>query len=584
MSGLNLFNTYRRHAAAYWRRGAAAVLLLAMGGCADEGMFEPGRGDNNTDNPGTGALPALARHASGFEDSHYSGSGRCVDCHDGLMDDAGTDVSIVQDWSSSMMANAARDPYWIARVAAEIDRNPALKNMLDDTCSRCHAPMANDVAKKTSIIPSLSGEDSMLNAANPLFDHAMEGVSCTLCHQMEDDGKLGTPEGASGNFSVQQYSQPSDRPAYGQYTDPSGALMLAQTQFNPVYGPHISTSSSCAACHDLKTPSVDASGVLIDTSPESFFPEQMVYSEWLASDFAIGQPGEKSCQACHMPEVSGSVMLATLGGGRPRQGFSRHSFLGANTVMQAILRDYRDELGISVEPAQFDASIARNRLFLQNAATITIASSSLNSGQLEAEVRIINQTGHKLPSGFPSRRVYVHFVVSDTSGKVVFESGKLAADGSIIGNAADVDSKQYENHYTTITSADQVQIYEAVMGDANAMTTHTLMRASHYLKDNRLLPAGFDKGEVSTDIAVAGLAAADSDFDAGGDRIMYRVPIPAAGSYTVRAELIYQPLAYGHLQDLFSSIHLPEVDQFKTMFDAAPLKAETIAVDTVTLP
>ena len=565
------------------------LIVLLMSACSDEGMLGTGTDPaSNTEtetasNTGTGALPNLARHNSGFRDMHYSGSGQCSNCHDGLTDEAGTDVSIVQDWSSSMMANAARDPYWIAKVAAEIDRNPALKTTLDDTCSRCHAPMANDVAHKDSIAFAITGSDAVLSEQNPLFDHAMEGVSCTLCHQIQDDGLLGSIAGVSGNFSVQQMAIPADRPAFGSYTDPSGAFMQAQTQFNPVYGAHISTSEFCAACHDLRTPSVDAEGNLLGAEQSTFFPEQMVYSEWANSDYRNGGSSAKTCQACHMPTAVGSVQIATQGGGFPRPNFSTHTFLGANTVMQTMLKNFSDELGINVAADQFDQSIARNRTFLSGAALLQITSSSLLGQELVASVHIENQAGHKLPSGYPSRRVYIHLTVKDSADNVVFESGRLNADGSVVGIATDSDSSRYENHFETITESDQVQVYEAIMGDSNATITHTLLRATHYLKDNRLLPAGFDKTSASDDIKVAGLAVADTDFDAGGDTVEYRIPVSAGDVYTVRAELIYQPLAYGHIQDLFSSIHVPEVDQFKTLFDASTLKAEVIAVDSITV-
>lgn len=569
----------------YSRFSAITVLLFAATACSGPGGSESG--DTETVVPGDnaigGPLPNLTQHAAGFKGEYYSGSAQCSICHDRLSDEVGNDISIAQDWSSSMMANATRDPYWIAKVAAETDRHPALESTLADTCSRCHAPMANDTAKKDNINMSLFGENSLLNNTNPLFDHAMEGVSCTLCHQLDYNADFGTDEGTSGNFSVAKYARPSDRPAYAQYTDPSSAFMRSQAQFNPVYGEHISSSEICASCHDLKTSPVDADGSLINGSPDSFFPEQMVFSEWRNSAYQTGGTNEATCQSCHMPEASGPVMLSTRGGGVPRDGFSQHTFLGANTVMQAMLRDYREELGISVNAAQFDASITRNRAFLQGAASVEILSNALEGQQLTSTILIRNQSGHKLPGGYPSRRVYLHFSVSDNNGNVVFESGKSAANGSIDGNIEDSDNSQYESHYDVITSSDQVQIYEAIMGDTESSVTHTLMRASHYLKDNRLLPTGFDKVSAPDDIKVAGLASNDSTFDAGGDQISYRVTVPEGGSYTVFAELIYQPLAYGHLQDLFSSDHLPEVDQFKTMFNAASLKAETIATDSATV-
>ena len=48
---------------------------------------------------------------------------------------------------------------------------------------------------------------------------------------------------------------------------------------------------------------------------------------------------------------------------------------------------------------------------------------------------------------------------------------------------------------------------------AGAVTTG-LLRATGFVKDNRLLPRGFDKATAGPDIAVRGDAAADGNFNA----------------------------------------------------------------------
>ena len=50
----------------------------------------------------------------------FSASGACAICHTRLVDAAGADVSIDAFWRSTMMANAARDPYWQAAVREEV--------------------------------------------------------------------------------------------------------------------------------------------------------------------------------------------------------------------------------------------------------------------------------------------------------------------------------------------------------------------------------------------------------------------------------------------------------------------------------
>ena len=569
------------------------LVALIIGGCSDgvsvtEQQFEAPTSPN-PEPPVTPIEPVqpqpplpvsearLSVHNDGFEGDFFSGAGQCSDCHNDLTDELGNDVSIVRDWSTSMMANSARDPYWIAKVAAEVQRNPSLADEIDDTCSRCHAPMANDTGRKQNTPVKLLGDNSILNDDNALFDHAMEGVSCTLCHQVRDDGLLGTVEGTSGNFDIAVQARRSDRPAYGPYVDPLGVRMRTQSQFNPVFGEHITQSKTCAACHDLRTPAFGEQG---ETLASDYFPEQMVYSEWLNSVYAQPGESERNCQSCHMPEVEGSMLIASSGGGILREGFSRHTFLGGNTVMQNILMNNADALGIRVPREEFEKSISRNREFLATSAAIDIVSSEREGSDLVSRVRVQNLAGHKLPSGFASRRVLIHFVVRDANGSIVFESGKLNADGSVVGINTDTDSLEYEPHYDVISTPDQVQVYEAIMGDSAQQVTHTLLNASVYLKDNRLLPAGFDKLTAADDILTRGLAFNDVNFDAMGDEIVYRVPVASNGDLTVSASLVYQPLAYGHLQDLFAADNLDDVAYFKGLFDAATLKAELLANDT----
>jgi hypothetical protein len=81
--------------------------------------------------------------------------------------------------------------------------------------------------------------------------------------------------------------------------------------------------------------------------------------------------------------------------------------------------------------------------------------------------------------------------------------------------------------------------------------TTGLLRAIRYAKDNRLLPAGFDKRSAHADIAVHGGAAADTDFDGGGDRVEYLIPVREnLGHVTVEAALMYQPIAFRWAQNL----------------------------------
>ncbi len=252
-----------------------------------------------------------------------------------------------------------------------------------------------------------------------------------------------------------------------------------------------------------------------------------------------------SCQSCHMPKVDGAMPISsTLG--QPREDFARHVFRGGNFFMPRMLNRHRDALGVSAEPLEMETASARAAAHLGgSSAELTIRDARVEDGTLKAEVEIANLAGHKLPTAYPSRRVWVHFTVHDASGATVFESGRPNADGSIAGNDNDADGSRFEPHYSEIHSADQVQIYEPILGAPGDKVTTVLLAATHYIKDNRLLPLGFDKATADGDVAVRGGAAEDADFKAGGDRVRYAVPLGgAAGPFTVRAELWYQPISF----------------------------------------
>ncbi len=511
-----------------------------------------------------------------FLTDHFSGSGICADCHNGLIDQAGNDVSIEKDWAVSMMAFAAKDPFWQAKVASELNRNPHLAAVINDTCSACHAPMANYEAKVSDAEFKILGNSGLLNPSNPFHDAAMDGISCTVCHQIKDDETLGTPKGFSG-----QYNIADNLLAYGQYTATFSNPMIKNSGYTPTYSAHISESKLCATCHNLKTPFVDAQGNVVSTGYETEFPEQMVYTEWENSEFAESGT-EQSCQSCHMHKASGKVVISN----RPknatlieREGFSRHDFSGANSVMLNLLANNSQEL--EVDSTDIAAGIARSREMLKVSGSIGIVDSKLSHNELIVNLVIYNQSGHKLPTSYPSRRVFIHFTVMDNNGNTIFESGKINDDGSIVGVDSDYDLTAFEPHYEEINSAEQVQVYEPVMGDTDGNVTYTLLRSSTYLKDNRIPPAGFDKYSVADDIRVAGDAYQDEDFNLGEDRITYRIPVDSTGTLKIKAELIYQPLAYGFVADLYQDSSDPIIASFQSMYEKETLKSELIASVTL---
>ena len=107
---------------------------------------------------GFNSLPALQLSDTTFVGDHFSGSGACGVCHNGMIDDAGEDVSIESAWATSVMAQSARDPYWRAVAAATLHRFPELSHEVNQVCTRCHAPMANDAAQKDGVELEMFGD------------------------------------------------------------------------------------------------------------------------------------------------------------------------------------------------------------------------------------------------------------------------------------------------------------------------------------------------------------------------------------------------------------------------------------------
>jgi hypothetical protein len=193
-------------------------------------------------------------------------------------------------------------------------------------------------------------------------------------------------------------------------------------------------------------------------------------------------------------------------------------------------------------------------------------------------VQIENLAGHKFPTAYPARRAWLQVTATDATGRVIFDSGAFGVDGRIAGNDADADAARFEPHYSRIDRADQVQIYESVMADPAGRPTTGLLTAASYLKDNRLLPRGFDKRPVNPQTAVTGAALDDADFAGGGDRITYSIDASsAAGEVSIVVNLWFQPIAYRWAENL-RAYKAPEPERFMRFWDAmAPSSGIVIA-------
>jgi hypothetical protein len=89
-----------------------------------------------------------------------------------------------------------------------------------------------------------------------------------------------------------------------------------------------------------------------------------------------------------------------------------------------------------------------------------------------------------------------------------------------------------------------VQVYESIMSDSTGAPTTGLLTGVRYVKDNRLLPRGFDKMSADANVATVGDAAQDPDFAGGSDRLRYSVAADGEGPYTIEVELRFQSIGF----------------------------------------
>ncbi len=416
-------------------------------------------------------------------------------------------------WSASMMAQAGRDPIFYAALAiAEQDAS-----FSGDLCLRCHAPGAWLDGRSTPTDGS---------ALDPLLGD-LDGVTCHLCHRLVD------PEYAPGESPVDDVailSGLADLPVNNgnaQYiVDPDdrrrGPFDLGPTFSYHAWreSPYHRESLLCATCHDVSNPvltrqpgdtyavnTLNAEHPTQDKFDE--FPVERTYSEWSESAFAQG-PVEmggrfggnitavSSCQDCHMPKTTGTACQPVLGGA-VRPDLPLHDFNGTNSwVLNAVRSLYPDsETGLT--NASVAAAHARNLYLHQNAADLEAAVSGAN-----LVVRVVNQTGHKLPTGYSEgRRMWINVQFYNASNVLIAERGAYNTGTATLTTG---DTKVYEQDL----GVDAAQA--ALTGLAVGPTFHFVLNNKIY-KDNRIPPRGFtNAGFAGVQSAPVGATYAEEQY------------------------------------------------------------------------
>ncbi len=464
----------------------------------------------------------------------------CAACHSSLPQapagagaealDAPGSIAPYALWRGSMMAHSARDPYWRARVNFEAATTPAAKEVIEDTCLRCHAPMQQYERRST-------GARMRFAEVNSFGENS---VSCTVCHQIQAGG-LGKKESFEGGFEIGD-----ERLIFGPHANPFANPMAAQSGYTPVESRHILESSLCGTCHTVITPVLDQDG-----KAHGEFIEQAPFLEWLASEMPASG---RTCQSCHMPVLkdrAGAPLAAHIAhqpnGFRyfpptyPRSPFGLHWLAGGNVPMLRLLGEAFPE-----EAGYLTAALERTKASLAEAMDLE-TEATFDGGRIRLRVKAVNRTGHKLPTGFPSRRVWLHLTIRDREDKIVFESGGWdPATGEILG------LRGLEPHRNVIADPRESLVWEAEAEDIEGEVVISLVRSARNRKDNRILPAGFDAARIrATGLDPLGIAPVgveeDEDFEPGSDTVVYLAEAdPSRGPFRISVEALYQSVKPSH--------------------------------------
>jgi hypothetical protein len=466
---------------------------------------------------------------------HFASVIICDRCHTAgdraMRDSKGVDISPVAEAQASMMALAARDPYYLAALRRELIANPGAKSQIETICIRCHAPVGFTES------PALGLAD-LTTANSPAALLAREGVGCAGCHALAPDG-LGTDATFVGKGSLR-----TDRVSFGALPAPLAEAMVQMSKTMPVPSKHVTESRLCASCHTVLVHALDPHGAPLGDE----IAEQATYLEWRNSDFqdevTPAGPLATTCQGCHMPrgedELGKSPAILTPFSTRPpdapqRDGYRRHTLRGGNSYLLRQLSRNTDWLGGAATAAQLADAATGTDAFAKRAARLDIT-----GGPADLAIAVVNETGHKLPTGYPTRRMWLHIAAKDRAGKLVFESGGTRA-GAIIdskGNRLD-GADVILPHRTTLDSPDQVALWEAVPVDAAGKRTHLLLGTARLAKDNRILPAGWRADHADGARTKPIGTADDPGFVPGRDTIHVKLPATATN---IVVELLYQSI------------------------------------------
>ena len=472
-------------------------------------------------------MPGTQPNEHGIEFAKVS---QCRMCHAGTRNGAADPVF---SWQGGMMAQAARDPVFRAALAIA---NQDVAGV-GEFCIRCHSPRGwLEGRSKSADAGALTPED-------------LHGVSCDVCHHLVDplgdEAKTLVEHVPPGYGSGMMVVDPANV-VRGPYGEGRGAM-----PHGVLKSEHHASSALCAVCHNVSNPL--QAGDVARQPPHAYGHVERTYSEWALS--AFGEEN-RTCQSCHYPPVDGGGQASRFGSPQ-RDHFVMHGPVGGSTWVQsavALLWPGRD-----VDAAALEAGRRRAEALLRTAAVLDLSF----EGPRRALLRITNQAGHKLPSGYPEgRRMWVNARFLDADGRALGAVGRYGeTQDTLAGEPVTVP---------TLLDPENTRVYECLPGLSDEQAARfgkVAGKSFHFvlndviLKDNRIPPRGFDNAAFAAHLAQpVGATYADGQH---WDLVALELP---AGTARVVVRLMYQSVSWEYLRFLVEANHSD--DWGRRLYDA----------------
>ncbi|MHC4500076.1 MAG: multiheme c-type cytochrome, partial [Planctomycetota bacterium] len=453
---------------------------------AIDNAFNVGEDDSDgvftIESPPGGIAPTTLRDfdqpgSQPFEAGILNPPAACAVCHG----DYDPDVEPYRNWQGSMMAQASLDPLFKANMAIANQDAPDS----GDLCLRCHLSRG-----------WLQGR-SVPTDGSQMLTTDMSGVACDFCHRLVDpiyDPFQNPPEDED---ILAALSFPATNFGNGMATiDPTGArrgpFLDAATGHPVLVSPFHREAALCGTCHDVSNPAFekdDANNYVpnafdapaTDFSPHTLLPVERTYSEWFysayntvegvyAPQFGGNIDFVSTCQDCHMRDVTGQA--CNFGTPPVRDDLPLHDMTGGSTWLPALLSTLYPN---DVDPCAIQAGITRAVYMLENAADVNaVAEGSM------LKVTITNNTGHKLPTGYPEgRRMWINVKFYDSSTSLISESGAYDVNTGVLSHDPEVKIYEVKPGLDSITAP--------LVGEPNGPSFHFVLNNKVY-KDNRIPP------------------------------------------------------------------------------------------------